>query len=247
MMIFSIGRLENSIIIRPSIAVKSPVDGYVFDATNVSPFRKGMGNTIYRDVSVTGGVVCLFLCGGPLTVFRRVTKVVIDSVNTMRGARPLTHISKEVLKLEPAVADSNTSPTVVFKLGSIRIGTALDNIRPSKMFTCSLSKATTLTVSGVALFGSLSGVATTRLGMAGYKFLGIHKSFISALTNAVPSCCTAFSVFASAGNSEAVKSFSSKIDYTHNNFLYRLFCLGGSKLELTAPDYITHTQHRQLL
>lgn len=73
----------------------------------------------------------LFVTGRPSAILRRIGSIVVNSVKTQFTGRSLSHIRKKVFeRIIPAVADRDSSPTVIAKGAIIRIVAAITHTDP---------------------------------------------------------------------------------------------------------------------
>jgi hypothetical protein len=80
-------------------------------------------------------VVVLFASSGPSTVARFIPSTIVEPVEGMIGAWSKSHVCKEHDEaLEPAVANSNTSPTVAMEHRVVRFCAAVDHSLPNAIF-----------------------------------------------------------------------------------------------------------------
>src|SRR3990167_79636 len=80
-------------------------------------------------------VLVLLASSGPFAVLRRVGAIVVDAIQRVLGRRLTAHISQEVLeRVHPAVADDNTSASIVGERGVLRVIATLLHGTPGVVF-----------------------------------------------------------------------------------------------------------------
>lgn len=87
--------------------------------------------------TMTAFVSKLLLWCRPTAVIRRVVAVVVDAIKRplmLMSRRSGTHVSEEVFKLLPAVADSDASTTVVCKAMLLRVVATCKHLIPDEVF-----------------------------------------------------------------------------------------------------------------
>ncbi len=78
----------------------------------------------------------LFRGRSPAAVLRRVIAVIVDAVECVPGRRAASHISQEVLEVQPASANLDAAPTIAVVASGIRIDASLLHRVPRAVFRC---------------------------------------------------------------------------------------------------------------
>lgn len=104
------------------------------DAKFSRPIVQGLSFAIMRQQMVVSFVPSLLQACRPVAVVRRVRAVVVSTLDRVIAAWTRTHISDEVGKPEPAVADRNTSSAVDGELLVFGIGATHFHRIPDQIF-----------------------------------------------------------------------------------------------------------------
>lgn len=80
-------------------------------------------------------ILRLLYSGRPPAIFRRISGIVINAFNCEAGWLN-AHISKEISKIAPPVANGNAPAAVVFPTGRIGVGATLNHIAPANVRGC---------------------------------------------------------------------------------------------------------------
>ena len=95
-----------------------------------------------KHVFIGSFVSGLFFNCRPSTIFRRIGTIVINTVNGMLCRWFQSHISKEIFKLKPSIANCNSSSSIEVIIGGVWIDAALPHSAPCppfRSFTFSMS------------------------------------------------------------------------------------------------------------
>lgn len=118
---------------RPAENVNSLEQRLVFYAKLVSPFCKRLYSAVvflHERVSAVSNLLCI---SGPAAIFGRVRTIVVDAVDAVFRSRSLSHICEEVGKVIPSLANSDSSPAVLWVGAVIDIPAPTVNSEPDFM------------------------------------------------------------------------------------------------------------------
>lgn len=111
-------------------AVAKPLNECVLlHADGPSPLRDRQRLAVKRDPRIASSVAVLLVHGRPSAIRRRVTGVVLDSIQR-KAVRPLSHIGQKVFKGQPPLANRDASSAVVGVIPVVRIKAPLFHSRP---------------------------------------------------------------------------------------------------------------------
>lgn len=104
-------------------------DGIGFNASNLSQFCSNVFFPSDNNLARNSLVELLLTASSPSAVARRISLVVVDSIQKI-AIRPWPHVgNKERIRI-PAFAHPNASPAVIFPLLEVWIGTAVSHAPP---------------------------------------------------------------------------------------------------------------------
>jgi hypothetical protein len=186
---------------------KSPV----WQSEMFSPLRKSHGFALVRQPYVISLIDALNFAARPFAIFLAVMAVIVSTLKRHAFGRQ-SHICVEVLKLVPALADSNPASAVSFKAFDVGIAASIEHGIPHKM-DWSFAHA----VSSVSVSRRISATETAaRLRVSISKTCSNHLGFVSAIAVAQPSSRTrANAPRNSADSHQLSKPLSSKVDFVH--------------------------------
>lgn len=158
-------------------------DSVIAHSVNLCPVGSAHLNPeVFND----NGAPCvsgLLTASRPSTVFWKVAKVVVDSINGVIWRRPVSHVSMEVFKaIEPSIANSYSSSSVICVGVKIRVSASEFDTVPDVVHGRSTHS--------MSLSGYLSNLvmnASARLCISGRKGVCLNNGFFSAVANTVPS------------------------------------------------------------
>src|SRR3990167_8248997 len=78
------------------------------------PLAHGQRDTVVSDETIVALVIALFFHRGPLAVARRISQVVILALDCMLWGWFFSHVTQEVFKLTPRLANRDSATAVVF-------------------------------------------------------------------------------------------------------------------------------------
>ena len=133
-------------------------------AESRGPFRYRQALAIvFQIVRVCGIKDLLFSCG-PAAVLWRVALVVVDAIKLQAiGTRP--HISKEILKLQPAITNRDTATSIAMERPDIRVCASLQHPVPGVVLGYSLIARPAHAVSRATLSTSARAISLERFGV----------------------------------------------------------------------------------
>ncbi len=164
----------------PALA-KAPVKAASAKASQATPLRLGQRHAAILKTRVGSVVVVLLQAGRPAAILWRIAFVVINAIKRVMRSRRLAHISKEMFKRFPAVANRNTPRTVIFESPVLRIGATLVHGLPNAP-KWGFALAVRCQSLAQSLRGFLSGQAPARLGAAPSKVMTRNGLFSTAVT-----------------------------------------------------------------
>lgn len=100
----------------------------------LAPCGDSLGFTGQLDQVAASGISVLLLPRSPAAVALAVVAVVVLAVDAVLRARPASHVSQEVLKGVPALADRNTPATVVSELLVLGVIATAEHLAPRTVF-----------------------------------------------------------------------------------------------------------------
>jgi len=167
------------------------------------------------EVAVSG----LFLPGRPTAVGRLVMAVVINAINGMFGRRPSAHVlNKSGVGLAPAVADANTTATVMTIANVIRVTASGFHALPDFILWRGFP-ACALAVRAVRDSRVFSSQATATLCPTGTQRSGLGHDRPSAFAMAKPSAIAfADALFCPEHYRQAAKSLPDQVTTHMGNF-----------------------------
>lgn len=118
----------------PALVFDAQPDGVEADARFFSPSGNRLGLAVKCQEKVATPVSVLRFACRPSAIARFVTSAVVNSVNGKASARTAAHISDEVFKAVPALANLNSASAVVGKRPVLRVIAALKHRVPNLVF-----------------------------------------------------------------------------------------------------------------
>lgn len=113
--------------------IHTVINSLMANARNIRPLHNGFCNAIKRYKAITISVLLLLGARCPSTIFFRIIKIVINSINSHKGFR-LTHVGKELSKIfAPFLGHRNPTPSIPFKKISVRIIASLFYATPNRV------------------------------------------------------------------------------------------------------------------
>lgn len=166
-----------------------------------TPINKKLSFTIEGKPNTTAPISRLLFLRRPIAVLRSVTQIIISALNRVRLTRTFAHVSKEIFKVFPTLANSN-SATTVFRIMRIgRIGTSAKHLAPNF-----IKKCTALSVSCVHRLRPFNLQTTATSGVSASQAVRDRCCRTTAIAVAKPSTSTAVS-----HNNKSVKPLTSDI------------------------------------
>jgi len=152
------------------------------------PFRSRKSLPVVLNESGDPPVFNLLRLSGPFAVVRRIVSIVIDPVNRMFGTGGWPHVCNEVGKIEPSLANSNTSSAVVAKFGIGRVIASIKHVMPSPVLFCSPAKfwAGCISMFKAAASGYVPLKASAGLCVAAFKLVPKRKYCFATRANTYP-------------------------------------------------------------
>lgn len=95
------------------------------------PISDGLPAAIYFYPAITPHVVTLLDNSGPANILRFVVTIIVDALKAVLATGTKTYIRYKVFECHPALTDSNSASTVMFKVVAILVRTALTHINPN--------------------------------------------------------------------------------------------------------------------
>ena len=164
----------------PLKSFKCSIVGEVQDFT---PLFKGFFDIVKNNVNGFSLVSVLHFLSSPLTIFRRVISVIVNSINRMLRSRAFTHVSVKTFKRsEPAIANPNTPKTISRILFMFQACCSFYHISPISIFGRIRHSVSRFSQLCCALF---SQTATALVG-AILKLIAESKARITTIANANP-------------------------------------------------------------
>ena len=177
---------------RPANAPSSlnpSVDSLIRDPGYIAPFASRFPFSVKFQKNCYLAISNLRLCIGPSAILRAVTFFVINSINGMGFARRVTHVSNEICKRFPSIANTDS----VFKIDSLvglsrPVAAPSNHERPCVVF---LRASAAIWIAAMAVFcigfaRPFYLKASARLCMAISKLVCSYGYGISALAKAYP-------------------------------------------------------------
>lgn len=192
---------------------QAPVNGRVGDRQDSARLLQGHGVVIEEHDSCTPSIEGLFKIVAPGAIVRRISLAIIRAINGVFRRWFAAHVSKEVRKVVPSLANGNAASSVAREVFASRIQTAIAHSMPCPIFwRCATSS--------MAVFRSVH--------RAGYLLQTFATSYaprlqwrpcdareVSAITSAKPSRSTSGIVFFCARkDGQFPKSLTGYIDET---------------------------------
>jgi len=152
-------------------------------------------------------VVGLLLAGRPAAVRRAISLVIVDSIKR-QSRRAFTHVSKEVFKHLPPLANSDTTLRVVFRF--LRAIAARSHKQPRAVSRCA-----GLTVSSISLAGRLGVVAAARERSTSSQRLTLDDTRCSTGAKAGPHRLSVWTAGRAFYNGPSSKYLPGDVDHFH--------------------------------
>jgi hypothetical protein len=152
---------------------------------NLSPFSNAAGDSIVRPVSVIAAVSVLLNVSGPSAIFWAVVSIIIDAIKALT-CRPLSHVSKEVFKVFPALANLYSTASVVRPARHSWVSAPSEHACPNAIGGCWFSNMMTMLRSLFVNLVSRRFSATARCSLTILKLTDICKRLVTAVTKTFP-------------------------------------------------------------
>ena len=147
-----------------------------------APLSKSFSNSINCYLAIVSFVVRLFVTGCPFAIARFVVTVVVDPFNRRAMRRALPHVVIKVSKrLNPSVADNDTSRAVIFIKFVVAVIAPVSHLRPRMPFWRMRH-----TVRSETFYRQLFFQASARLCMAVFQVVNADGHRRAAFAN---TCC----------------------------------------------------------
>jgi len=175
-------RLSQSAFDRPTKLTKASRQSYALDSQFLSPRDKRLGFSLERNQVICALVASLLRPSGPLAVILRISKRVVDSLNTVFGRWSRSHIFvKRRKRFPPVVANPNVSTPVITILAIVGVIAALEHAPPRFVFGRMAHS-----MSGVPSRDRLVLEAPATLRASFAKTCASHGVFLTAVAFATP-------------------------------------------------------------
>lgn len=150
------------------------------------PLPKALGLPIISKKLYCSSIEHLLLAARPSAIRRFIISVYVNPVYRHKRSW-LAHIFKKFTKIKPSVANRNTSSAVMFKRRVVGIFTSLFNGKPNSMQSCLRFAVSHVSFMKIICSSArtLTMKTTARLRCARFKVVSAHKSFVSAIANAL--------------------------------------------------------------
>ncbi len=116
----------------PAQLINSPPEGVFGHADFIGPSLKALGLSSVRYQAVASSVAGLFPLGGPTTISRFVSTVVVNAVYGFPG-RGFTHIREEIGEAEPSFTHADASSAPAEEIPVAWLQASLQDAKPSLM------------------------------------------------------------------------------------------------------------------
>lgn len=190
------GQYARSLVSAPAFSAQRVPDGSVTQVRLGTDFSQGQSgsaqsfdfsNDVRGELEASCVSHLLVRCG-PLTVPGRIRSVIVSPVNRSAGWTR-AHIGQEIVEVQPARIDGDTSAAVVRVLGTSRVGGSMDHASPAVERRCVRQP-----VSGVAGYCDLAfqTAAAFRVAVAEQSSSNCHLG--PAITSAEPASGSVCSV-----------------------------------------------------
>lgn len=161
------------------------VQGPVVDPDPARPLGKGEALAVMRHIDADAPIRMLDMWKRPAAVLRRVIAIVVDAVNGVFAAWARSHVSKEVFKRSPALADRNAARLVVAEVLAVRVRGAIKDAGPNTVLG-GFAHAVRALGSAVSLCKLLFADAATGRREAAFKVLRPRGFLAAAVASAYP-------------------------------------------------------------
>lgn len=177
-----------------------------------SPLCESKSSSFKRNVVINSSIVGLSKRVSIPAIFSSIVSVCIFSIYG-KVLWTFTHVSIEILKLIPSIANLYASSAIVVKAYVLLVFAPLMHLAPYF-----IRSRFTHAVSSASLYKHLFRMASTTFSMACSQFVAFYNSVIIAFTNAIPKHSTS-RVFGAVDHCQIVKLLPSKINKIMGNSL----------------------------
>lgn len=200
---------EDCLLIGPVLSFPL-VEGHAVGARQLKPFSQRFCLTTKRQVTVAAHVACLLFASSPAHVRRFVVPLDVDAIDGMLAARSFTNISKEVLEGQPALADGDTSRTVVAKIVIVRVSTSREHVRPRLVERRAAPACMPMSQLNSAAMPPPVLNSPTATGFCAplAQEIAQNEGAFSAFAQTLPDCLSVLSLGSKSDNSEPCEGFS---------------------------------------
>lgn len=153
------------------------------------PFSHCLDSPVKSEATIDSFIVLLFWRLGPLTVAKRIAKIVIYSLKGMSGRWPWPHVGKKHLEVIPLRAKFYTSSTVVSISRILNVIAPIFHVLPRRVF-----RGARHTVFCHASFNPFTLIASTRNASTVFQRKARDGFLCSAIASAIPKVSSSVSV-----------------------------------------------------
>lgn len=199
-----------------------------------SPFGNGVGLAVVGNKPIVSFIAYLGFMVCPAAIFRRIHSVIVNAVDGLSRLAPPHIPIKFVKRVEPGVADGNTSSPIPVKVRSAWVGAARFHAPPNRVFP-GLERPVTCEVSETPTRGAKSFFQPPRCA----------SNYGPTMADAKP-CGTCASIILyrryNKNPPEKLKrQIGRPLGYTYNFIRHfgisSIECLGGRGLQPSSADY----------
>ena len=188
----------------PVVDNYAPVKGALCHTKAGCPLCNGHGFPGVSDVVIAAYVFQLLFLRRPSYIARKISKVIVDSINSMLGGWFWANMFvKGGERRHPFRGNSYSPATIVTKMCGFGIRATLDHVIPCSVFGRS-TKAMSV--------GRFNTKAPTALSVSVFQISALDNNCFSAFAKAFPSSFPSLGVFLAANNSESSKCLARKIN-----------------------------------
>jgi len=203
------------------------------NTVSVSPLARGFSASVYCNIQILSGVICLLRFSGPFTIVRIVALTIVNTVDRMCFRWLFTHIREKFFKrVIPFITNGNTSTPVIFKIFAGRVVAPFFHFAPANVFyrICHPMRH------------RLSSSASTRFNGICGKVAGTNRFSGATVTQAIPVIAFFRRVFRNNGKFVVTKSCT--IYKSRHNILQYIFPVevsggcSGKQFLVAKPSHI---------
>jgi hypothetical protein len=188
-------RYGQRLLYGPAVSVQPLSQRVLLNTKSFCPVSKAKRLSIKRYLAIAGVIAILRRTIRPAAVAGLVVAVAIYAVDAVVAIGPDAHVCQKVLELVPAVADGNSSTTVIFVPSLLRIVAASQHVLPA-------AKRPALAHAVRPRLCTTVASATDR--HAATHALAWNNCFVPAITDAVPSLSGVFAASKADDRKQAV-------------------------------------------